>query len=442
MLRLLLDREHRVVVVELDDAVRRGLADVVGEDVPAAHVGQAAQGGAQAGAVEDVVAEHQGHAVVADEVGADHEGLGQPVRAGLHRVGELDAPLPAVTQQPLELLGVLGRGDDQHLADAGHHQRRQRVVDHRLVVDRHELLGDAPGDGVQPRARAPGQDDALHGGEPNGARHPHRAGIPLGAGYPVAHEGSRHRWGRFHRQQLRPPHPRHPSRRRGDRARRAHLCGLHGIARRCDGPDHLRRGGRGGCRAGRPARRRRRRRRALRGRVAQRQLARRPQPLRAHQPDRHLHPARGRAPARRALPPHLDRRGLRRPRARRPQEVHRGHPLQPELALLLDQGGLRPAGAGLGALVRAAGHDLELLEQLRPAPARREVHPAAGHQRHRRHPAQALRGRAQRARLDPRRRPQRGRLDDHRQGRRSARPTSSAPTARSTTATSCGSSSS
>ena len=81
--------------------------------------------------------------------------------------------------------------------------------------------------------------------------------------------------------------------------------------------------------------------------------------------DRHLHAPRGRAAARRALPPHLHRRGLRRPRARRPEEVHRGHPVQPELALLVDQGRVRPARAGLGALVRAARDDLELLEQLR-----------------------------------------------------------------------------
>ena len=57
--------------------------------------------------------------------------------------------------------------------------------------------------------------------------------------------------------------------------------------------------------------------------------------------------------------------------------------------------------AGSDLLVRAwvrslrrAGDDLELLQQLRPVPARREVHPAPDHQRARRRPAQALRRRA------------------------------------------------
>ena len=59
-----------------------------------------------------------------------------------------------------------------------------------------------------------------------------------------------------------------------------------------------------------------------------------------------------------ALPPHLHRRGVRRPRARRPGAVHRGDAVQPVEPVLLDQGRLRPAGAGLGALVRRAGDDL------------------------------------------------------------------------------------
>ena len=79
--------------------------------------------------------------------------------------------------------------------------------------------------------------------------------------------------------------------------------------------------------------------------------------------------------------------------------------LQPEQPLLRLQGRLRPPGPGLGAQLRRAGDDLELLQQLRPLAAHREVHPPPDHQRHRRRPAQALRRRAQRPRLDPRRRP-------------------------------------
>ena len=105
-------------------------------------------------------------------------------------------------------------------------------------------------------------------------------------------------------------------------------------------------------RARRPPRRPPRRRRALRRRVAQRQLARRPVPVRADQHHRHVHAAAGGARPRRALPPHLDRRGVRRPRARRRRAVHRDHAVQPVEPVLVDQGRLRPARAGLGAFVR------------------------------------------------------------------------------------------
>jgi hypothetical protein len=49
----------------------------------------------------------------------------------------------AVAQQHFEARRVLRRGNDQHVADAGQHQRAQRVVDHRLVVHRQQLLATA-----------------------------------------------------------------------------------------------------------------------------------------------------------------------------------------------------------------------------------------------------------------------------------------------------------
>jgi hypothetical protein len=47
------------------------------------------------------------------------------------------------------------------VADARQHQGAQRVVDHRLVVDRQQLLADALRDRIQPGAGAAGEDDAF-----------------------------------------------------------------------------------------------------------------------------------------------------------------------------------------------------------------------------------------------------------------------------------------
>src|SRR5690606_38054678 len=67
----------------------------------------------------------------------------------------------SVAKQGLEQRLLVRGVDDQHLADPRQHQHAERVVDHRLVVDRQQLLADGPGDRIQARARAASEDDAL-----------------------------------------------------------------------------------------------------------------------------------------------------------------------------------------------------------------------------------------------------------------------------------------
>jgi hypothetical protein len=71
-----------------------------------------------------------------NELLADEESLRETARLGLHAIANLDAQLSAVAQQAAELCFVARRGDDQDLPDAGQHQHRKRVIDHRLVVHR------------------------------------------------------------------------------------------------------------------------------------------------------------------------------------------------------------------------------------------------------------------------------------------------------------------
>ncbi len=159
---LLLDAQGPAVRGELHDAVALRVGDLVGEDGAALRVAAVGQGGGEVVAVEDVVAEGQRHVVVADEVLADEERLRQPVRRGLVGVVDHEPPLGSVAEEASESGGVLRRRDDQDLPDPRLNERGQRVVDHRLVVDRHELLRDALRDRIQPRPGAAGEDDALH----------------------------------------------------------------------------------------------------------------------------------------------------------------------------------------------------------------------------------------------------------------------------------------
>lgn len=164
-LRLLLDGDGPPLAVELHDAEALGVVHVVAEDRGAARLGVldgARQVAGQAVAVEDVVAQHQGARLSADEVLADGEGLRQAVRRGLLRVGEVHAVARAVPEQALEV-GQVGRGgDDQDVPDARQHEGGQRVVDHGLVVDRQQLLGGHERERVQARAGPAGEDDAFH----------------------------------------------------------------------------------------------------------------------------------------------------------------------------------------------------------------------------------------------------------------------------------------
>ncbi|OIQ72078.1 hypothetical protein GALL_462990 [mine drainage metagenome] len=115
-------------------------------------------------AVKNVVAQHQGTGCIADEVLADDECLRQAIRAGLHGVLQVEAPVAAVTEQLLEARGILRRGDDENVLNPGQHQGTERVVDHRLVVNRKQLLGNNLGHRVETGTGAAGEDDAFSGG--------------------------------------------------------------------------------------------------------------------------------------------------------------------------------------------------------------------------------------------------------------------------------------
>jgi len=71
---------------------------------------------------EDVVAENQADGVFADELFTDDESLSKSIRAGLHFVAEIDAPLRAVFEQIFKGGLVFGGGDYQNVFDSRQHQ--------------------------------------------------------------------------------------------------------------------------------------------------------------------------------------------------------------------------------------------------------------------------------------------------------------------------------
>jgi hypothetical protein len=148
---------------ELHDPVALRIGDRAPEHRrPARAAGCLAQLFRQAMAVKDIVAEDQRDAILADEVTPDDEGVGNSAGAILHHVGECQAEFGAVAQEPPEQGQVHRCRNDQNVANAGEHQDRQRIIDHGLVEDGQQLLGDDRRNGVKASAASPGQDDPLH----------------------------------------------------------------------------------------------------------------------------------------------------------------------------------------------------------------------------------------------------------------------------------------
>ena len=99
----------------------------------------------------------------------------QAERRVLLDVGDADAELGPVADRGLDLGGGVA-DDDADVGDAGVADRLEAVEQHRLVGDRHQLLGGGVGDGPQPRACTTGQDQCLHAGKASGGRRPAPAG--------------------------------------------------------------------------------------------------------------------------------------------------------------------------------------------------------------------------------------------------------------------------
>ena len=160
---LLFDGGGVPVIVDGDDSEAFGVVYLVREDGGAPTPGpRASQLLRQAVSMEDVVAERERARVGADELPADQERLGDAVRARLHGMVKRKAPPAPVAEELPEVWAGPGRRDHQDVPDPGQHQYAQRVVDQRLVVHRQELLAHRARHGVEPRAFAPGENDALH----------------------------------------------------------------------------------------------------------------------------------------------------------------------------------------------------------------------------------------------------------------------------------------
>src|SRR5262249_10317710 len=115
----------------------------------------------QAVAKKYIIAEHKRTRALTNEIRSDQKCLRKSFWLWLYRVAKSDTPLAPVTQQPLKLSAIIRRRDNKDVANTSKHQRRQRIIDHRFVENRQQLLADTAGYRIEPCSTAAGQNNAL-----------------------------------------------------------------------------------------------------------------------------------------------------------------------------------------------------------------------------------------------------------------------------------------
>ena len=111
--------------------------------------------------VENVVTQNERRAGVVDEFRANQKCLRDSFRFRLLGILDVNTELFAIAQIILQHRQIFWRRDDQHFAKSAEHQSRQRIANHRLVVNRQKLFADDFRQRVKTCPRAAGEQNGL-----------------------------------------------------------------------------------------------------------------------------------------------------------------------------------------------------------------------------------------------------------------------------------------
>ena len=160
MLRLFLETDCAPVRTELHHAVALGIAHLITENAGAVFDRERLAIEIEF-PVENVVAQDERRAGVAEEIRADQERLGNSFRLWLRGVLDPNSEPRAVAEIILQHRQILRRGNDQHIPQPAQHQRGERITNHRLVVNRQQLFADDLGERIEAGAGAAGEENCF-----------------------------------------------------------------------------------------------------------------------------------------------------------------------------------------------------------------------------------------------------------------------------------------
>ncbi|CRH70186.1 Uncharacterised protein [Chlamydia trachomatis] len=166
MLWFFFDREAIACVVKLGHAIALWVAHPVAKHgglATALGIGDSTREHCrETGTIEDVVAQHKAHRVVANKFLANDEALGKPVGRGLLGIGEPHAIVATIAKQSLKAGQVVWRGNNQNVANASQHEHRDGIIDHGFIKNGQQLLAHPLGDGIETSARTACQYNTFH----------------------------------------------------------------------------------------------------------------------------------------------------------------------------------------------------------------------------------------------------------------------------------------
>lgn len=164
ILRFFLDGESFFIRIEFDDPVPFRIMDMVSEYGSPVRVHARLQNIFQVGTVEYIVTEYQADFFGSDKFFSDDECLGEPIRFYLFLIFESASEFASVSEEVPEPREIVWGGDDEYLIDTRRYKGGNRVIDHRLVIDGHELFAYSHRYRVESRTGASGENDSFHMG--------------------------------------------------------------------------------------------------------------------------------------------------------------------------------------------------------------------------------------------------------------------------------------
>src|SRR5688572_7775462 len=163
-IRRLLDDLRDLPALELHHAETLRIGHFLEKDLGARGLREEVCNGVLDVLLDDVVAEDHDDLVAIGEVFREFERIGDAALAFLIGVLEVfDTQLLAVLQELEKVSRVLPAGHDENLVQAGPREAFDRVIDHRPVVYRQQVLVGDQRERPEARPEAASEDDAFHG---------------------------------------------------------------------------------------------------------------------------------------------------------------------------------------------------------------------------------------------------------------------------------------